>query len=667
MKKQQVMKESAVAPRGMAPRVNCESAHRGEAAVAVNVREQENSLQVTGVPMAVGKIGPGERLLLIADGHYVTCRQQVVMIDSETVTTVDGTIVNAHAIGNLIVIVADNGFTYLSSTGEGWTVIDPSDAIPQLTFSANCSTSSADIEAYTFAEPYNQWRAPLATVDTTALSRMMNVAWTALRADALAAGRHTAPMLVRWAVRLKDGTYLWMSEPCRVGDDTLANASRIAVNVTTSSNGFTGTEAGRLTMTHYSLGITVTSDIAADWLPLVESIDVLATDEATLLAANRSLDYRCLIRTTTPREYILEMGLMSRGASAIVNQLGSSPWHLIATAPASRQMSGSDFVAPLQPLTMTNAQCAAVGMMGEVDGVVCSTAAGGRLYCCTSGGNVIASVPGNPLVEAHRRQVLGARPLALAVVTRPLYSGGFGRYPVYVFTDDGIYAIPQSSVAGTLGEARLVDRTVIAATVSPVEGGRDIWFVSRHRHLCCLSGAALTVQARDVDCVSLAWCDVYNELWVLPSSGDPVVMMPSGRMSRRSVEAAQLYGDPLHAVALTVGGSVLDLEQEQPDVMVPVEWRSHPIHVDPLMARAVKRVVWHLSSDNVDLTLKVTGQRGIMAQDRDVSTMKVSGGVDQPLATAPMSIRARTLSLEMTGQARPGSLILPVLLYSSKP
>ena len=661
------MKESAVAPRGMAPRVNRESAHPGEAAVAVNVREQENSLQVTGVPMAVGKIGQGERLLLIADGHYVTCRQQVVMIDSETVTTVDGTIVNAHAIGNLIVIVADNGFTYLSSTGEGWTVINPADAIPQLAFSANCSTSSADIEAYTFAEPYNQWRAPLATVDTTALARMMNAAWTALRADALAAGWHTAPMLVRWAVRLKDGTYLWMSEPCRVGDDTLANASRIAVNVTTSSNGFTGTEAGRLTMTHYSLGITVTSDIAADWLPLVESIDVLATDEATLLAANRSLDYRCLIRTTTPREYILEMGLTSRGASAIANQLGSSPWHLIASAPASRQMSGSDFVAPLQPLTITNAQCAAVGMMGEVDGVVCSTAAGGRLYCCTSGGNVIASVPGNPLVEAHRRQVLGARPLALAVVTRPLYSGGFGRYPVYVFTDDGIYAIPQSSVAGTLGEARLVDRTVIAATVSPVEGGRDIWFVSRHRHLCRLSGAALTVQARDVDCVSLAWCDVYNELWVLPSSGYPVVMMPSGRMSRRSVEAAQLYGDPLHAVALTVGGTVLDLEQEQSDVMVPVEWRSHPIHVDPLMARAVKRVVWHLSSDSVDLTLKVTGQRGIMAQDHDVSTMKVSGGVDQPLATAPMSIRARTLSLEMTGQARPGSLILPVLLYSSKP
>ena len=617
--------------------------------------------------MTVGKIGQGERLLLIADGHYVTCRQQVVMIDSETVTTVDGTIVNAHANGNQIVIVADNGFTNLSSTGEGWTVIDPADAIPQLTFSANCSTSSADIEAYTFAEPYNQWRAPLTTVDTTALARMMNAAWTALRADALAAGRHSAPMLVRWAVRLKDGTYLWMSEPCRVGDDTLANASRIAVNVTTSSNGFTGTEAGRLTMTHYSLGITVTSDIAADWLPLVESIDVLATDEATLLAANRSLDYRCLIRTTTPREYILEMGLTSRGASAIANQLESSPWHLIATAPASRQMSGSDFVAPLQPLTMTNAQCAAVGMMGEVDGVVCSTAAGGRLYCCTSGGNVIASVPGNPLVEAHRRQVLGARPLALAVVTRPLYSGGFGRYPVYVFTDDGIYAIPQSSVAGTLGEARLVDRTVIAATVSPVEGGRDIWFVSRHRHLCRLSGAALTVQARDVDCVALAWCDVYNELWVLPSSGDSVVMMPSGRMSRRRVEAAQLYGDPLHAVALTVGGTVLDLEQEQSDVMVPVEWRSHPIHVDPLMARAVKRVVWHLSSDSVDLTLKVTGQRGIMAQDRDVSTMKVSGGVDQPLATAPMSIRARTLSLEMSGQARPGSLILPVLLYSSKP
>lgn len=667
MKKQQAMKQTVVVPRGSVPRVNREATVTGEAAVAINVREQEDSLQVTGNPMAVRRIGAGERLLLITGGHDVTCRGHEVKIDGRVVATVEGTILNAHSIGSVIVVVTSNGFTYLFPSGSGWVVLDPADAIPQLSFTATCVTSSADIEAYTFAEPYSQWRAPLAAADTIALARMLNTAWSALRADALAEGRHTAPMLVRWAVRLKDGTYLWMSDPCRVGDETLVNADRIAANVTTSGSGFTGTEATRLPFVHYALGITVERDIAPEWLPLVAGVDVLATPEANLLTATRSLDYRCLIRTTTPREYVLEMGLTRHSADAIATQLASSPWQVIATAPVSAHMTGSDFSAPLLPQSMTNEQCAAVGTMGSVGNVVCSTAAGGRLYCCTGDGAVIVSAPGNALVEAHRRLVLGARPLALAVVTRPLYSGGFGRYPVYVFTDDGIYAIPQSSASGTLGEARLVDRTVIDAAVAPVEGGCDIWFISRHGHLCRLSGAALTVCQRDVDCVAMAWCNAHGELWMLPSQGNPLVMMRSGRMSHRTIEVVQLLSDPQHAVAVTASGSVLDLEQEQTRGVVPVQWLTHPIALDPLLARAVKRVVWHVTGSDVDLTLGVTGQRGIMAQDCAVSTIVVSGEVSQPLAAAPMAVRARTLTLSLTGQASPGTLVLPVLLYSSKP
>ena len=203
MKKHQSMKEATVVPRGAVERVNGEAAQRGEAAVALNVREQEDALQVTGMPAATGQIGPGERLLLITGGHYVTCLDTVVKIDGTAVATVDGAIVNAHAIGNVIVIVADSGFTYLSSTGTGWVVIYPADAIPQLSFTANAATSYADIETYEFDEAYSQWRAPLSTVDTMALARMLNAAWNALRADALAAGCHTSPMLVRWAVRTR--------------------------------------------------------------------------------------------------------------------------------------------------------------------------------------------------------------------------------------------------------------------------------------------------------------------------------------------------------------------------------------------------------------------------------------------------------------------------------
>lgn len=663
--KKHTMKQTLVEPRAMMPLVNSEAATRGTARAALNVREQESSLQVAGLPMAIGRIGADERLLLVTGGHYVTCAGQRVLIDGATVATVDGAIVNAHAIGELIVVVTSGGLVYLLATETGWAVMSPEAAIPRLQFTTPSTTTGADIEAYAFAEPYTQWRAPLSTADTTALARLLNSAWSSLNADALAEGRHTAPMLVRWAVRLKDGTYLWMSDPQRVGDITLANAGRISVPVNTGNSGFTGIAASTLPMVSYSLRIDVLAGIAAEWLPLVDRVDVLATPQAQLLTAARSLDYRCVTRTTAPRTYLLEMGLSRRSDAAIAAQLAASSWQVIATAPASATMTGNDFTAPLQPLSLTPAECADVGSMLAVDGVVCSTAAAGRLYCCTRQGSVIVSAPGNALVEVHRRNVLGANPLALAVVTRPLYSGGFGRYPVYVFTDDGIYAIPQSAT-GTLGEARLVDRTVIEATVRPVEAGRDIWFVSRHHHLCRLSGAALTVIQRQADYMALTWCNAYGELWLLPHDGEPLAMMASGAMSRRSIAASQLWSDAQHALAISPDGQVLDLELERQDGRVAVAWDSHPIGLDVLMARVIKRVVWHVRGDDVDLTLRVMGQRGIMAMEHNVSTIAVSGGVEQPLATAPMAVPARMVRLNLAGQARPGTLILPTILFTIK-
>ena len=665
MKKNKNMRELRVVARGMVPLANGEAASCGEAALAQNVRERELSLQVTGEPVATGTIAVGDRLLLMADGHTVTCSGQTVKIDGAPVATVTGAVIGAHAIGGLIVVVAEGGLTYLApGDGGGWSVLNVADAMPQLTIGERRATSSATIDAYTFASPYVQWRAPLADADRNALTSQLRAAWSALSADIAAEGRYMAPVLVRWAVRLQDGSYLWMSDPVMVGDDTLANADRIAARVTIADGKFAGAEATTLTLTHYGLDIGLTGGIGAAWLPLVAAIDVFVTDEPRLLTASRTLDYRCVTRTDGGREYLLEMRLSRRSDTAITRELAASPWHLVATASVAGTMpTGSDFGAADDVLTMTSAQCGAIGLLPSLAGVVCSTAAGGRLYCCTRGGDVVVSVPGNALAAAHRRSVLGAVPLSMAVVTRPLYSGGFGRYPVYIFTDDGIYAIPQS-VAGTLGEARLVDRTVIAADVRPVEGGGDIWLMSRHGHLCRLVGARLEVCQRDVDCTAMAWCNAHEELWLLRRAGYPVVMMPSGRMSVRTVAAAQLYGDARHCVVVSPAGVLLDVEQEAAAVM-PVAWRSHPIALHPLMGEAMHRVVWHVSGNDVELTLQVTGQRGIMAHDVAVGTMTVTGAVNHPLAAPTLAVQGRTVTLSLDGMAASGTLVLPTLLYGA--
>lgn len=660
MKRHKTMKEINVVPAGMTSPANGEAARNGTAALACNVRQREQSLQVTGQPVTAGSIAAGDRLLLVNGDSRVTCQGQTVKIDGAVVTTVPGRIVGAHAIGGLVAVVTQDGLTVLTQHAGHWTVLDGDDAVPQLNVGINTVTAHADIAPYTFVAPYTQWRAPLADADSNALAAMLRSAWNALGADAAAEGLHTAPMLVRWAVRLHDGTHLWMSEPMRVGDATLANANRITAQVEADSGGFTGIQQTALTQLRYSLDISVQQGIAAQWLPLVAAIDVFATDEAQLLTASRSLDYRCLTRTTGPREHVLEMGLSRRSDAAIAGQLASSPWHLVATAPVGEQASDYTFSTPLEPLTLTNAQCAAVGAMNRLDGVVASTSAGGRLYCCTSKGDVVVSEPGNVLVEAHHRRVQGASPLALAVVTRPLYSGGFGRYPVYVFTDDGIYAIPQS-VVGTLGEARLVDRTVIDGNVAPVEGRNAIYLVSRHGHLCRLEGSHLEVCLHDVAATALAWCETHGELWMLRLQGHPLVLMPGGTLSERTVAVVGLYSDPRHALAVCADGTVLNLERETSAVM-PVAWQSHPVAVDRLLSCSVGRVVWHVSGHG-ELSLRVVGQRGIMAQDRDVSLITVAGDIDQPLATAPMAVRMRTLRLSVEGTATTGTLLLPTILY----
>lgn len=663
MNKHQSMKQIRVTPRAMKPLANGEAAQEGEAVLARNVRECEQSLQVTGQPATVGALSVGDRLLLIADGHRVTCAGTTIKVDNAAVAVVSGSVVGAHAIGELIVVVTDTGLTYLAHRGGAWTVLDPSSAIPSLTLTEQVATSSAVIPATTFAEPYSLWQAPLADADITVLSALLRSAWNALSTDIAAEGRYAAPLLARWAVRLWDDSYLWMSDPIRLGDVALSNADRIAAFVDSGSNGFTGTQAAVLSMAHYSIGVNVTGGVAAEWLPLVKSIDVLVTDAARLITSSRTLDYRCLTRTIGAREYVLEMGLSRRSAAAIAMDLASSPWHLAATAPVTQGMTGADFVTPSVPLTLTTAQCAAIGHLPSLAGIVGSTSAGGRLYCCTRGGDIVVSAPGNALAESHRRSVLGAVPLALAVVTRPLYSGGFGRYPVYVFSDDGIYAIPQSAT-GTLGEARLVDRTVIATGVAPVEAWRDVWFVSRHGHLCRLSGAQVTVMQRNAGYRALAWSEAYSELWLMPASGYPVVMMASGRLSERTVDASQLYSDPRHAVAVTDDGTLLDLEREQSAVM-PVTWRTHPVALHELMGMALKRVVWHVSGNEVELTLKVVGQRGIMAVDSDLSVTTVAGAINVPLASPTVAARARTVRLAVTGTAHSGTLLLATRIYCS--
>ena len=155
---------------------------------------------------------------------------------------------------------------------------------------------------------------------------------------------------------------------------------------------------------------------------------------------------------------------------------------------------------------------------------------------------------------------------------RSLYSGGFGRYPVYLFTTEGIFALPLTS-QGRYGEPRLLSREILAEGVCPVEADRDVCFTTARGHLCRLRASTATIVARDAAMQWMAWDGEHRELWCIDDQGRLWALDEDGHLDRRTLAAAHLWGGVGQALAVDGGGGVHDLTRERAAVM-DVEWLS---------------------------------------------------------------------------------------------
>ncbi len=277
-------------------------------------------------------------------------------------------------------------------------------------------------------------------------------------------------------------------------------------------------------------------------------------------------------------------------------------------------------------------------------------------------GEIEVSATANPFACTRHHCPTGTAVLAMAVANRPIYSGGFGRYPIYVFSDQGIFALPQLS-SGAYGEARLLSRKILAHGFMPVEGGDKVWFKSRLGQLCSVSGATVTLHLNACKAQQLAWNDAENELCMLDDDGKMQVLMSGGRTSRLSLTAKWLFHDHAHALAITHVGGVLDLRQEiAGDTTQSIHWLSLPAVFGHSMNTAVKRLIWNIFSRQVDLHLTLRGCRGEGCHGFIIDHVHVRGNLNAPLALPIIAQPYRSLRLEIEGTAPSGALLRQVVL-----
>ena len=282
-------------------------------------------------------------------------------------------------------------------------------------------------------------------------------------------------------------------------------------------------------------------------------------------------------------------------------------------------------------------------------------------------GSVAVMAMGNPFVAEAVCPVGADTVLAIASACRPIYSSGFGRYPVYVFTHSALYALPQLTT-GTYGEARLLHRGGIDEG-GPVVGGDDsVWFVSAaDGSLCRVVGTRCTRVLRGLGSgAGLAWNGVEGELVTLSADGImTVVSALTGRSWRRSLTAASLYGTGSCAFAVTSGGEILDFGIEDQTAAVPVCYRSHPVELNRGFPCRPVMALWRLVSQQASVRLAVNGERGASCHGFVVGGVSISGNLDAPIAMRLLSPPVRTVRLVLSGTLPSGAMLLPVSLQES--
>ena len=295
--------------QGIADYIDGENAPAGTCQQMTNLREKRDSVVAVGQCVQIGTISDNEKIVAVhhtssAKKNVISTIGNAVMLHStiaadgsattigSTLTSTQHAITAVHGLGDFLMITTEGGNMLLKydATTDNYIKLDTADAIPRLLLSASGKhTLSETIPAYTFAKPLQQWQGPLQATDADGIAAIATDTYHKLCQRATAEGYITQPVLARYAVRLWNDDYLWVSAPVLLGHgiqtmDTTATA-------TTAGSSYTGINAAETSIDTFRLSIVAEAGTAAQWDGLVKSIDILVSGEIDPVATSSPIEW----------------------------------------------------------------------------------------------------------------------------------------------------------------------------------------------------------------------------------------------------------------------------------------------------------------------------------------------------------------------------------------
>lgn len=420
------MKRLKMEFKGKTVRCNEENGEQGECMSLQNMRECSGALEVVGEWNTLGKMPEGCRLMLVDrrkdEDCYLACSKSSVYMcgrrknnlfseENSLICTFDGDVKWLQSIGNFVVAGTTQGHRYLCYNNGQYTVLDVAQAVPQLFFSAvNMSGMNETVGGVSFESEYSEWSV-LKAKDCKNIQDAVTSAYKSLEVRAKQTGTFIQPVSVRYALRLWDDKYAWISAPVIVGEG-IQLSSPLSVEVDSSISECTDTV---MTVNTYNVGVAVVQPMYREWLPLIKSVDILVGEEIAPFVEGNA---ECRCETSGTTRYVTcrlrekERLVMT---SEVVNP---AEWHVLSSI--------TDLVSlcEKQQINSVNAVPVVTGMPDVFNGTATALSRS-DLYKRTLGRTEVANLTGNINRDIAADSGLG--------LNGRLYSGGHKRIMRHVW------------------------------------------------------------------------------------------------------------------------------------------------------------------------------------------------------------------------------------------
>lgn len=259
----------------------------------------------------------------------------------------------------------------------------------------------------------------------------------------------------------------------------------------------------------------------------------------------------------------------------------------------------------------------------------------GEIRAC--GNRFVAYVEGNPFVESKRMEVGQGNINAIAFALKPVTANIFGRFPIYVFATDGIYALSTETSSG-VGSRCITSFNTVSSQALVAPSPQGIYFADGERLMLLYGSDVKQLTTFDFTPDLLIWQAVEhdnNQGELMMRVGDEVMAVNAeGRYSKRSKNRTK---------------------------SATIEYLSQYIPIDG----ELKGVTLNIIGTGLELLCTIYATRGTAIPGGVISEVSLHGTLNMPLHLPVPHNLARYIRIGLRGYAHRDTTIYPIELHTN--